>query len=94
MNGLLLKDWIYLRKAIVLMALVIVVGMVIFVPQGVSSAAFLIAGAMVLTLSVNAMTIWIHPAGGSGMHFPCRFPVGRFWPPGMRLRFSVLVRRR
>ena len=57
MNGLLLKDWIYLRPAIILMIIVIVFCMVLFVPWGVSSAAFLVAAAMVLLLPVNAMTM-------------------------------------
>ncbi len=57
MNGLLLKDWIYLRPAIGMMAVVIVVCMVLFVPWGVSSVAFLVATAMVLLLPVNAMTL-------------------------------------
>lgn len=42
MNGLLLKDWIYLRRTIVMVTVVIVFCMVLFVPWGVSSAEFLV----------------------------------------------------
>ncbi|HJK78142.1 ABC-2 transporter permease [Methanocorpusculum vombati] len=57
MNGLLLKDWIYLRRTIVMVTVVIVFCMVLFVPWGVSSAEFLVAAAMVLFLPVTAMTM-------------------------------------
>ncbi len=92
MNGLLLKDWIYLRPAIVLMIVVIVFCMVLFIPWGVSSAAFLVAAAMVLLLPVNAMTMdtssrWDRYA----LSLYC-FPAGRFWPSGMCFCVSAWVR--
>ncbi|HJJ97731.1 MAG TPA: ABC-2 transporter permease [Methanocorpusculum sp.] len=57
MNGLLLKDWISLRTAIVLVVIVFVFCTVLFVPWGVSSVAFLIGIAMALLLPVNAMIL-------------------------------------
>ena len=57
MNGLLLKDWISLRTAIVLVVIVFLFCTALFVPWGVSSVVFLIGIAMALLLPVNAMTL-------------------------------------
>ena len=57
MNGLLLKDWISLRTAIVLVIIVFVFCTALFVPWGVSSVALLIGTALALLLPFTALTL-------------------------------------
>ena len=56
MNGLLLKDWISLRTAIVLVVIVFLFCTALFVPWGVSSVVFLIGSAWALPPQPSAVT--------------------------------------
>lgn len=87
MNGLLLKDWISLRRALLGIAGMLVVCTALFVPLGVSSLAFLIPAALVVLLPVHAMSLDVV---GRWERYALALPLSRREILAARYQFSLL----